>query len=93
MVQGHELEIDRLDRRPHHPVLLQRVEVCTVQLLLRIRALHDRHAAEEDEQVGAGEDGLVAGDAGRDLGVLVLEHDFVLQELEPGRGCGAEDCW
>ena len=91
VVQRHKLEIDRLDHRPHHPILLQRVPVCAVQLVLRTRALHDRHAAEEDEQVGAGEDDLVAGDAGDDLGALVLEDDFVLEELEPGRGCGSED--
>jgi hypothetical protein len=92
MMQRHKLEINSLNHRPHHPILLQRVPVRAIQLVLRARALHERHAAEEDEEVGAGEDGLVAGDAGDDLGVFVAEDDFVLQEFEPGRCCGSENC-
>ena len=91
-MQRHQLEVHALNERPNHPVRLQRRPVALIQLILRAATFHDGHAAEEDEEVGAGEDGLVAGDAGEDLGVLVLEDDFVLEELEPGRCCWAEDC-
>jgi hypothetical protein len=33
---------------------------------------------------------LIGTDAGEDLEVLVFEHDFVLEEFEPGRCCWAE---
>ena len=91
-MQWHQLEVDSLNEWPDHPVLLQGSPVCAFQLGLRTRTLHDRHAAEENEEVGAGEEQLVAADASGDLEVLVLEDHLVLQELEPG-GCGrAEDC-
>jgi hypothetical protein len=90
-MQRHQLEVDGLHERPDHPVLLERGRVCAFQLVLRAGALHDGHAAEEDKQVGAGKDGLVASHAGNNLEVLVLEDDLVLQELEPGRSGGTED--
>lgn len=91
VVQRHKLKVDRLNERPNHPILLQRSKIRAVQLILRARTLHNRHTAQENEEVGASEDSLVGSDAGEDLEVLVLEHDSVLQEFEPGRCCGAED--
>lgn len=91
MVQRHELEVDDLDERPHHPVGLEGVLVGAVELVLGVGTLHDRHAAEEHEQVGRGKDQLITGNTGHDLSVLVPEDDLVLEELEPGRSGGTED--
>lgn len=91
MVERHQLEVDALNERPYHPVRLQCRPVALIQFILRTRALHDSHTAEEDEQIGAGKDCLVACHPGDDLGILVLQHHFVLQEFEPGRGSGTED--
>lgn len=93
MVQRHKLEVDRLNKRPNHPVLLQRIRIRALQLFLRVATLHDRHTAQENKEVRASEDSLVCSDAGEDLQVLVLEHDFVLEEFKPGRCCRAEDSW
>lgn len=73
-----QLEIDCLDERPDHPILLERRSVCAVQLILRTRALHDSHTAQEDEEVGTSEDGLISSNASCDLEVFVLQHDLVL---------------
>ena len=82
--QWNELEVDHLHDRPHHPVLGQGVEVCAFQLLPRIGALQQRHGAEEAEQVGASEHGLVGEDASDDLEVgLSRDNDLLLEETEP----------
>lgn len=82
--QRHELEVDHLDNGPHHPVLGQCVEVCTFQLLSRVGALQQRHGAEEAEQVGASEHGLIGEDARDDLKVgLARDNDLLLEEAEP----------
>ena len=84
MRQWNELEVDHLHDRPHHPVLGQGVEVCAFQLLPRIGALQQRHGAEEAEQVGASEHGLVGEDARDDLEVgLARDNDLLLEETEP----------
>jgi hypothetical protein len=93
MMQRHNLEIDSLHKRPNHPVLRQRGPVRTVQFIFGARSLHDSHAAQENKQVGAGKDGLIAADAGEDFEVLILEDDSVLEEFEPGGCCGAEDSY
>ena len=91
MVQRNKLEVDCLDERPYHPVLLDRSRVCTLHLLLRAATLHDSHAAKEAEQVCRGEDKLVGSNAGKDLEILVLQDDLVLEELEPCCRSGTED--
>lgn len=91
MVERHKLEVDHLDEGPDHPISLESALVRAVQLLLRARALHDGHAAEEDKQVGWGKEHLVTSNAGNNLEVLVPEHDLVLQEPEPVCSGGTED--
>jgi hypothetical protein len=82
--QWNELEVDHLHDRPHHPVLGQSVEVCGLQLLSRVGALQQRHGAEEAEQVGASEHGLVGEDTRDDLEVgLARDNDLLLEEAEP----------
>lgn len=93
MLQRHELEVHRLHRRPHHPVLLERLKVRPRQLLLRVRALHDGHRRQEAEQVRRREDGLVRQHARADGQVGPRGEVYPpREEGEPGRGCGAEDC-
>lgn len=92
MHQRHEPEINRLHKRPNHPILLQRLPVRPPQLLLRVRPLHERHGREEAEEVRGGEDGLVRQDARGDGEVGGGgEVDAAGEEGEPGCGCGAED--
>lgn len=82
--QWDELEVDHLHDRPHHPVLGQGIEVCRFQLLSRVGALQQRHGAEEAEQVGASEHGLVGEDARDYLKVgLARDHDLLLEKAEP----------
>jgi len=91
MHQRHELKIHGLHKRPHHPVLAQRLRVRALQLRLHGRAFHERHAGEEDEEVRAGEEALVEADAGEDFEVFVAEDDGALEEGEPGCCGGPED--
>jgi hypothetical protein len=82
--QWNELEVNHLYDRPHHPVLGQRVEVCGLQLLSWVGALQQRHGAEEAEEVGTSEHGLVGEDARDDLKVgLAGDNDLLLEEAEP----------
>lgn len=93
MLQRHELEIHRLHRRPHHPVLLECLGVRARQLLRRVRPLHQRHRRQEAEEVRRGEDGLVRQDARADGQVRARgEVDPPREEGEPGCCGGAEDC-
>lgn len=92
VLQRHEPKVHRLHRRPHQPVLLQRLPVRARQLLPRIRPLHDRHGRQEAEQVRGREDGLVGQHAGGDGEVGAGgEVDPAREEGEPGCCCGAED--
>lgn len=91
MMQWNYLEVDSLDKWPDHPILCQGIPVCRLQLRLRTRTLHYSHAAEEDEQVGAGEEKLITSNPRSDLEVFVLENNFVLEELEPGSCCRTKD--
>ena len=90
-MQRYQLEVNSLDERPHHPILCQSSPVALLQLLLRTCTLHDGHAAQEDEQVGAGEYSLIGSNSGKNLSVFVLEDDLVLQELEPSCCSWTED--
>jgi hypothetical protein len=82
--QWNELEVDHLNKRPHHPVLGEGVPVCGLQLLPRVGALQQRHGAEEAEQVGASEHGLIGEDTRDDLEVgLARDNDLFLEEAEP----------
>lgn len=49
VMQRYELEVDDLDEGPDHPVGLKGVLVRAIELILRARTLHDRHAAEEEK--------------------------------------------
>jgi len=91
MLQWHQLEIDRLHSRPHHPVLLQSRPICTLQLLFRIGALHVRHAAEEEEQIRRGEDSLVDQNPGGNRRIGAFEVDVLLEESVPQSRAGAKD--
>ena len=90
--QRHELEVGELYDRPDHPVLGQRVEVCALQLLLRVGALEDGHGAQEAEQVGASKHSLIREDTCDDLKVgLARDDDLLLEETEPLDGGRTED--
>jgi hypothetical protein len=91
VMQWYQFEIDSLYERPHHPILLQRRSICTLQLVLRTRPLHNRHTTQEDEKIRARENDLICRNPRNDFQVLVLEDDFVLEEFEPRRGCWPED--
>jgi len=92
VLQRHELEVRELHHRPHHPVLRERLLVRRCQLLPRVGALHDRHRAQEHEQVARSEEALVGRDARDDLEVgRGRDADLALQEAEPRRGCWTED--
>ena len=94
MLQRHKLKVDRLHRRPKHPILLQRLRIRPPQPLLRIRTLHPRHTGEEGCEVARCEDGLVGEDAGGDGEVGAGgEVDAAREEGEPGCCCGAEDAY
>jgi hypothetical protein len=84
MMKWNQLEVDGLDERPNHPILLQCLPVRAIEFLLRALAFHNSHAAQEDEHVGGREDNLVAGDTCDDFEILVREDDLVLKEFEPG---------
>lgn len=71
VMQRNKLEVDHLNERPNHPIALQCRPVALLQLVLRTCTLHYSHTAEEAEQVGTGEDGLIGGYSGQDFGVLV----------------------
>ena len=91
MLQWHELEINSLYSRPNHPILLQCIPVCTVKLILWIRALHVCHATQEEEEICGGEDGLIHKDTGSDSCIFGFQGDALLEESVP-KGCaGAED--
>ena len=92
MLQRHELEIHRLYRRPHHPILLQRLPIRPLHLLPRVRPLHNRHRRQEAEEIRGREDRLIGQDA---RGYCEVggggEIDAAGEEGEPGCCCGAED--
>ena len=90
--QRHELEVGELHNGPDHPVLGQRVEVCALQLLLRVGALEDGHGAQETEQVGASKHSLIREDTRDNLKVgLARDDDLLLEETEPLDGGRTED--
>lgn len=86
VIQRHKCEIDCLHSWPHHPILLQRLNVGTRQLVPGTRAFHVGHAAQEHEQICGSENGLVGKHANRSRGMWVLEVDSGGQELVPRRG-------
>lgn len=90
MLQRHQLEVDRLDSRPHHPILLQRRLICTVQLILRIAPLHVGHATQEEKQIRRSEDSLVDQDASCDRAIDGLEVDAPLEKPVPKSRTGPE---
>lgn len=93
MVQGNQLEVDSLNKWPNHPVGGQCSPVGAVELLLRAWPLHNCHAAQETEQVGAGEDGLIGCYSGCNFEVLVGKDDLVLEKLEPSCCSWTKDCY
>ena len=91
MMQWHQFEIDSLHSRPKHPIFLQRRPVRSIELILGACSLHDRHTAEKAKQIGRGEHGLIGQDPRGDGSVGVCQVDPILEELEPRRGCRAEN--
>jgi len=83
VVQRYKLEVDCLNKRPNHPILLQSLGVGALQFIIWTCTLHNSHAAKEYEQVGAGEDYLIGSNTSKDFEILVLQDNVVLQELEP----------
>jgi hypothetical protein len=92
-MQRHKFKVDSLHKRPNHPILLQRRSICALQLVFGTRSLHNRHTAQENEEIRACEDCLICGDPSDDFEVFVLENDFVLEELEPCGCCWAENSY
>lgn len=92
MLQRHKLEVRKLHRRPHHPILLQRRPIALLQLCPWVRTLHDRHAAQKAEQIRRGKHGLIRGHARDDLEVRTTwDADGALEEAEPHGRCGSEN--
>ena len=90
--QRHKLEVGELHNGPDHQVLAERVEVCALQLLLRVGALEDGHGAQEAEQVGASKHSLIREDTRDDLKVgLARDDNLLLEETEPLDGGRTED--
>lgn len=83
MMQRHQLEVDRLYRRPEHPIRPQRSPVCAIQLSFGARPLQCRHGGKENEEIGRGKDHLIGHDLRRDGEVVVLQDDSLLQESVP----------
>lgn len=94
VLERDHLEVDGLDKGPDHVVGGQGGGVVLVELLADGAALEHGHARQEHADEAGGEDALVEGDAGGDGSVGGPEVHVLGQELEPGRGGGAEDgCW
>jgi hypothetical protein len=75
----------------YHPILLERLEVGGLELLLWVTALHNGHAGQKEEEVGAGEEALIGGHTGDDLEVgLAWEDNALLEKAEPLRGDWSE---
>lgn len=92
MLKWHKLEVRELHDRPDHPVALQGIEVCAVQLVLRARALHDSHTRQEYEQVGTSKHSLIRSDSSRNFEVWLARNDHLfLKEAEPLGSCWTED--
>lgn len=92
VLQRHKLEVCELHNRPNHPILLQRIEIRALQLLLRIRPLHNRHTAQKHEQIAARKHDLIRSHSGHNLQVgTTRDAHFLLQEAEPFCGRGTED--
>ena len=49
MMKRNQLEVDSLNERPNHPILLQRIPIRLIQLIFRAGTFHDGHATQEDE--------------------------------------------
>ena len=93
MFQRHQFEIDCLNPWPHHPVLLERLDICTLQLIFWTRSFHDSHAAKEKKEVGRCKDALISQDASGNSGIGVLEVDLLLEKFEPCCCAGAKDSY
>lgn len=92
MLKRDELEVHGLNEWPEHPVLGESVPVCGLDLLLRVRALHDGHGRKEDKQVGRSKDGLIKTNTSKDLHVgRAGDANATLQEAEPGGSERTED--
>ena len=94
VVDWDEGEVHDLNKRPNHPVALQRRRVGSCQLLTWADTLEDGHGAQEDEKVGWRENKLVDGHTCTDLELLVLRNsDLGLEELEPCCRSWSKDCF
>ena len=92
MLKRNELEVHSLDEWPEHPVLGESVPVGRLDLLLRIRTLHDGHRGQEGEQVQGSKDGLIKTNTGKNLSVgRAGNANTALQEAEPGGSERTED--
>ncbi|KAI9171805.1 LOW QUALITY PROTEIN: hypothetical protein HJFPF1_01296 [Paramyrothecium foliicola] len=89
--QGHVGEVDKLNKRPDHPVGLERRPPSLLEPLLGAGALHGGHAAQEHTDHDGRKEGLVTGNAGERLHALVPESDVAGKEAKPRGGHGAKD--
>lgn len=86
VLQRQEGEVDKLDKRPQHPVGLQSRPPGGVEALLGAFALHGGHAAQEDSNHDGSEERLVGRHARQRLNTGISEGDATGEEAQPG-GC------
>ena len=49
MMKRNQLEVDSLNKRPNHPIFLQRIPIRLIQLIFWAGTFHDGHATQEDK--------------------------------------------
>lgn len=86
VLQRQEGEVDELDKRPQHPVGLERRPPGGVEALLGALALHRSHAAQEDSNHDGSEERLVGRHARQRLNTGISEGDAPGEETQPS-GC------
>lgn len=91
VLQRQEGKVDKLHRRPQHPVGLEGRPPGLVEALLGALALHRGHAAEEDADHDGSKQQLVSRHARQRLDSGIPEADATGQEAQPGRSNRAKD--
>lgn len=86
VLQRQEGEVDKLHKRPEHPVGLESRPPSGVEALLGAFALHGGHAAEEDSNHDGSEERLVGRHSRQRLDTGISKGDATGQETQPG-GC------
>lgn len=96
VLQGQEGEVDKLNKRPQHPVGLESRPPSGVEALLGALPLHGGHAAKEDSNHDGSKKRLVGRHTRQRLNTGISESDATGQEAQPG-GCNRPkntyNCW